>query len=143
MFKELLKSCVLGLKKLLKFCAVSAAVVTLLIGIFLVYDSKFWRYYAYQDKQGFYFEKYHNAEEVEEVLNTLYPPGTPLTTVVAGLKAAGARVPAGGDNKSPDIYRLYTKDDSVFFRRAWLVKVWYLENYLIDRVNVETWIQNK
>jgi hypothetical protein len=142
--KELLKSCVLVLKKLLKFYAISAAAMTLLIGLFLAYDSKLWRDYAYQNKEGFYFEKYHTAEEVEEVLNTLYPPGTPLATVVAGLTAAGAWVPLGGDNKSPDIYAYDTKDDSFFFGRPWSVEVWYLDSDQIDQIDqidVETWIQ--
>lgn len=120
--QKLLNSSASWFKKLLKW---SAVLLVLFLLALVLYESKFWRYDTYQFVQGFYFEKYRTAEAAEQALNSLYPPGTPLSKVEAGLKRAGGWVPSGVDKQSPDIYLYQASQDGKAHGNPWVVKVYY------------------
>ncbi len=129
-------------KRLLRMFLVSVVSVALVVGSFMIYDSKFWRYYIYQNKVGFYFEKYRTAAEAKQALDALYPEGTNIEMIKKDIESAGGWIPTSGLNSDHIVLSYFEKDDSFFYRESWLIQVHFdTETNLSTFLEVEMRIQ--
>lgn len=129
-------------QKLLRNFLTAILALVFILGTFLIYDTKFWRYYIYQNKEGFYFEKYRTAEMAKQALNALYPIGTSIELIKKDIENVGGWIPASGLHSDHIVLRYFEKDDSFFYRESWLIQVYFdTETNLRTPIEVEMWIQ--
>ena len=129
-------------RRLLRIFLATMLISGFILGAFLVYDTKFWRYYIYQNKAGFYFEKYRTAAEAKQALDALYPEGTNIEMIKKDIESAGGWIPTSGLNSDHIVLSYFEKDDSFFYRESWLIQVHFdTETNLSTFLEVEMRIQ--
>lgn len=128
--------------RLLKIASVVMVSLTLIVGSFLLFDSKIWRYYQYQNKDGFYFEKFNSDQDAELFLKQRYLGKSNTDDLSKVINEIGGWAPEGGISGSPDTYWYYSNKDSLFFERAWRINVWYDKNKIITKIEVSSYLNH-